>query len=168
MFDGKSVGTWSKPTSRHTSVNSSTLPEHLQPRNSQTAQIFLTDKPYEPYCFSALSYNSCASRSEFVDGMTTVSRIRPSSVVSLWPAAVFIDFVVLIVTVGEIGAVEYDSMAIVDANGIRDEEEKDDANVDNEDDGTLWAVNGRNDVDEGGDNDDDDDGDDDSADVEMQ
>lgn len=64
-----------------------------------------------------------------------------------------------------IGADECDSMAIVDANETRDDEDasEEDANVDNEDDGTLWVVCGRNDVDDG-----DDDDDDDSADGEMQ
>lgn len=138
MFDGKSVGTSFKSTSRHTSVSSSILPEHLQPRTSQTAQIFRNDKPYEPYCFSALSYNSCASRSEFVDGMTTDSRIRPSLAISLWPAAVFIVLVVVVdVVVTVIGADECDSMAIVDANGMIRDDSEEDANVDSDDDGTL-------------------------------
>lgn len=138
MVDGKSAGTLSKPTSRHTSVSSSAVPEHLQPRTSQTAQIFRTDKPYEPYCFSALSYNSCASRSESDDEMTTVSRIRSSLIVLLGPAAGFIVLCVVVVAVTVvIGADECDSMAIVDANGIRDDEDASevDANVDNEDDG---------------------------------
>lgn len=167
MFDGRSAGTLSKPTSRQTSVSSSTLPEHLQPRTSQTAQILRTDAPYEPYCFNALSYSSCASRSEFDDGMTTDSRMRSALVVLLWPAVDFIVFVVgvLVVVVVVTGANECDSMAIVDANGIRD---------DDEDDGTLCVVvSGCDDVDDvDGDDDDDDDNDDsdddDSADVEMQ
>lgn len=78
MLTGKSAGTSSKPASRQDNVSSSTEPEHLQPRSSQMAQTFLADKPYEPYCFNALSYNSCASRSESVDGITTDSRIIAS------------------------------------------------------------------------------------------
>lgn len=168
MFDGRSAGTLSKPTSRQTSVSSSTLPEHLQPRTSQTAQILRTDAPYEPYCFSALSYSSCASRSEFVDGITTDSRMRSTLAILLWPAADFIVFVVgvLVVVVAVTGANECVSMAMVDANGIRDDG--------NEDDGTLCVVvvSGCDDVDDADGDDDDDDNDDsdddDSADVEMQ
>lgn len=77
---GRSSGTSSKPTSRHDNASSSTAPEHWQPRNSQTAQMCRADAPYEPYCFSALSYNSLASCSESIDdGITTDSRMTDSN-----------------------------------------------------------------------------------------
>lgn len=155
IFDGKSAGTLSKSTSRHTSVSSSTLPEHLQLRASQTAHIFRTDKPYEPYCSNALSYNSCASRSESDVEMTTDSRMRPSLMGLLWPAANIV--VIVLVVVAVIGTDENVLAAIVDVNGVRD-----DVDVDEDDDDILCVVNGREDVDDDGDDDDD------SADVELQ